>query len=54
VYVAAVKLTAFFNHHEYPVLVVTTVEWRLDRPERAWRRRDAGRTVEVAVPQRYR
>jgi len=26
VYVAAVKLTAFFNHHEYQNLVVTTVE----------------------------
>jgi len=26
VYVAAVKLTAFFNHHEYQILVETTVE----------------------------
>jgi len=26
VYVAAVELTAFFNHHEYQILVVTTVE----------------------------
>jgi len=26
VYVAAVKLTAFFNHHEYQILVVATVE----------------------------
>jgi len=26
VYVAAVKLTAFFNHHEYQIRVVTTVE----------------------------
>jgi len=25
VYVAAVKLTAFFDNREYPILVVTTV-----------------------------
>jgi len=25
VYVAAVKLTAFFNNREYPIVVVTTV-----------------------------
>jgi hypothetical protein len=54
VYVAAVKLTAFFNNREYLIVVVTTVAERFDRPGRSWRRRDASRTVEVAVPQRYR
>ena len=51
---AAVKMTAFFKNREYLILAATEVAYRFERPERAWRRRDTARTVEVAVPQRYR